>query len=409
MRVSVNQINSLPRGKHKLDTGLILNVGKQKRYWTCRLFLNGKKVEIGIGNFPSIGFKQAKLIKDQYGLLAKQGIDPRCQDTRFDQPDEPLHSVAPKKPELIVPAYMPLSLSNHHSFSMLYEQALEDIAYVKQWSNKKHALQWKTTIERYAIPIIGDIDVSSIDVDHILMILKPIWATKTETASRLRGRLEVLFNYFIKKGFYSGPNPASWKANLDIYLPPTSKVSSVKHFQALTVAQLQSLIRQKLFEGVTYQAICFGAITATRVQEFIRAQWSEINFRQRIWTIQAERMKCRLEHRVPLSDQALRIISAQHRESEYIFCSKGTHLNLDSPRVLIQRIYKGATMHGCRSTFRDWAEDSLIDFRICEAALAHSEGNKTVRAYKRTDLLDARRPVMQRWADLICPMDVFDR
>ena len=289
----------------------------------------------------------------------------------------------------------------------LIKEAIPVIANTKKWKNEKSLQSWENTCNTYVLPVIGKKPVKSITKKEILLVLQPIWEKIPETASKLRGRLENIFNYAIMIGKYEGMNPCTWKGNLDFFLVPQSKVQIVRHHTALsfntTKEYCQHLVKS---EVISHQAILFGILTASRVGEFIPMKWEEIDLKEKIWECPPERRKDgkKYPHRVPLSLQLVWLLMLIPRTSEYVFpspTSKDIPISKETPRVLIQKRYKSGTMHGFRSTFRDWCAENGKDRILAEKALMHATGNEVEQAYQRSDLLEQRRVLMQEWADAL--------
>jgi integrase len=291
------------------------------------------------------------------------------------------------------------------TFKECAEQYIE--AHKPSWSNAKHAAQWSTTLADYAYPVIGDQPVSkitnSVGTDLIMKVLEPIWYSKTDTANRVRGRIESVLDWAKVRGYREGENPARWRGHLDKLLPARSKVRKVEHHAALPYAELPAFMaRLREQSGAAARALEFIVLTAARASEVLLARRSEIDLDARMWTVPAERMKARKEHRVPLSDSAIAIVKAT-AGSGFIFpgAKKGRPLSDKSLRNLLDRmgIRYQVTTHGMRSTFRDWgAEMTHYANELLEMAIAHAIDSKTESAYRRGDLLGKRHKLMADWA-----------
>lgn len=297
------------------------------------------------------------------------------------------------------------------TFGVYSKTAIDAIANARRWRSDKHRAQWYSTIETYAGAAFGDRPLRDITRDDVLRVLEPIWETKSETASRVRGRLEAIFDQAIYDGLHPGPNPAAWRGQLDRCLPPPTKVRSVRHREAMTMDEAREAV--EYLQGspyVSHQAILFGLLTAARVNEFLYADWSEIDLDRAVWSCPRRKDGKPYPHRVPLSRQALALLESLPSRSGPLFpAPHAEHLSIDTCRVILQRIVKRkVTMHGCRSTFRDWAEEAGIDWRLAERSLMHTVGGEVERAYQRSDMIEQRRPVMQQWADAILPIDTLD-
>ena len=275
------------------------------------------------------------------------------------------------------------------------------------WRNPKHRQQWDSTLKTYAYSILGGLSVAAVDTGLVVKVLQPIWTTKPETASRLRGRIESILNWATVRGFRQGDNPARWRGHLENVLPHYSKVRRVVHHAALSYVELPDfLTKLRIQEGIAARALEFAILTAARTGEVIGARWSEINLTSRLWTIPADRMKAGKEHRVPLSPRACEILGAiqpsKVDDRAFIFPGSKAAAPLSNMAflMLLRRMECGnLTAHGFRSTFRDWcAERTNFPNEVCEMALAHTVGSKIEAAYRRGDMFDKRRKLMDAWA-----------
>jgi integrase len=270
-----------------------------------------------------------------------------------------------------------------------------------EWKNQKHGNQWEYTLEEFAYPIIGDKHLDEISMEDILEILTPIWTTKTETASRLRGRLEWVLAAATTRKLRSGINPAQWKNYLQTILPAPNKVKKVVHHKALPYRQIPQLIAN-LREMTTMASLAleFTILNASRTGEVVGGLHSEVH--GDIWVIPASRMKAKKEHRVPLSARSLEILAiagAMDTGSEYLFSNNGKCLSNMAMSMALRRASVDATVHGFRSSFRDWvSEETNHPSEVAEMALAHTISNKVEAAYRRRDLLEKRRLLMDEWA-----------
>ena len=266
------------------------------------------------------------------------------------------------------------------------------------WKNAVHAKQWPSTLLMYVYPAIGSSPVSTIDTHAVLSCLEPIWTEKPETASRVRGRIERVLGWAQTMGFREGDNPARWRGHLQNILPAHNKVARVKHHAALPYVEVGSFIRDlRSVGGTAARALEFTILTAARTGEVIGAGWDEIDLASGVWTIPGERMKAGKEHRVPLSDQARTILAQLPREhrNPHVF----TGLRAAMSKTLKDMGRDTITVHGFRSTFRDWtAERTAYPREICEAALAHVNKDRVEAAYLRGDALAKRARLMQDWA-----------
>lgn len=292
-------------------------------------------------------------------------------------------------------------------FADIMGQAVADIGSVKRWRNPKSEQQWLQSLRDYCLPVLGHKALKDISREDVLAVLRPLWDTKTETASRVRMRLEAVLNWGITRNLLTGPNVAVWRGNLDLFLPARSKVKPVRHHEAMTLAETQKAVAYCLsHQSPASAAILFGIATVGRVSEFRLALWQEIE--GDTWMMPSSRRKDGKEfpHRVPLSTlakKALDMAKTSGCESDFIFSFQNRlPLSADTPRLkLIDIIGRPVTMHGVRSTFRDWAAIHGIQDAVAEKSLSHKWGNEVTEAYYRTDLLEQRRVVMEQWADAL--------
>lgn len=279
------------------------------------------------------------------------------------------------------------------------------------WRNQKHAAQWSATLETYAYPIFGAAPVAAINVELVLKALQPIWNAKTETASRVRQRIEAVLNWAKARGLREGENPAQWRGHLDKLLPARARVQRVRHHPAMPYAEIPDFARSLADqEGAAAKAMQLLILTAARTSEVLHAQWCEFDLDAGVWLIPAERMKAGREHRVPLSAAAVEIVRAmesQRQSTGWVFpgAKSGRPLSNMALLKLLDRMGHGKlTVHGFRSSFRDWAaERTAFPREVAEAALAHVLANKVEAAYRRSDLFDKRRDLMEAWAKFASP------
>jgi integrase len=274
------------------------------------------------------------------------------------------------------------------------------------WRNSKHRHQWKTTLETYAFPLIGSLPVSAVDTDLVYRILDPIWKTRTETASRLRGRIESVLDWATVRKFRSGENPARWRGHLENLLPNKSKTARVKHHEAMPYADLPAFmadLRKKV--GISAMALEFTVLTAARSGEVIGARWEEIDLAKGFWVVPAARMKAGVEHRVPLSSRSIAILKKLDRKSEWVF--PGT-AGLPLSNMAMLKMLRGMTtakkltVHGMRSAFMDWGHEmTAYPKEMMDIALAHKVSDKVEAAYRRGDMFEKRRRLMADW-DAYC-------
>jgi integrase len=281
-------------------------------------------------------------------------------------------------------------------------------AHEAAWRNAKHRQQWRSTLDTYAIPILGAVPVADVGTSGVLQVLEPIWRVKPETASRLRGRIEAVLDYAKARGWRAGQNPAAWRGHIDHLLPARGKVAVVEHHAALPWREMPAFAEEVARQGsVSAMALLFTVLTAARTGEAIGATWSEVDLAEALWTIPARRMKAGREHRVPLSDAAIAVVNhiaglrADADKDAPIFPGRsvGTPLSNMAMLALLRRMgRKDMTVHGFRSTFRDWcAEATNYPREVAEAALAHTLPDKVEAAYRRSDLMEKRRSLMADW------------
>jgi integrase len=272
------------------------------------------------------------------------------------------------------------------------------------WRNVKHADQWSATVRTYCSPVFGRLPVQLVDVGLVMKAIEPIWATKPETASRVRGRIERILDWSKVRGHRDGENPARWRGHLDHLLPVRSKVRRVKHHASLPYAELPAfMVALRERDAVAARALEFAILTAARTSEVLGAKWSELDLDARLWTVPAERMKAGKTHRVPLGDRATEIVrNMMIQGQQYVFYGDRRAALSDMSLLMLLRRMKrqDITSHGFRSTFRTWAaERTSFPREVVEAALAHTVGNKVEAAYQRGDMLDKRRRLMDAWTD----------
>ena len=285
-------------------------------------------------------------------------------------------------------------------------------AKASEWRNAKHAAQWARTLETYAYPVIGKVLVQDVDQALVLAILQPIWSSKTETATRLRGRIEQVLDWAHVRGLRSGENPARWRGRLDKLLAKPKKISKVVHHRTLPVAAIgKFMVELRKREGLAPRALELAVLTAARSGEVRGMVWSEVDLDAAVWTIPESRMKAGKEHRVPLSTQAVDLLRAlpQIAGSELVFQgTRGKALSDMSLTAVLRRMEVDAVPHGFRSTFRDWASElTTYPPHLAEMALAHAIADKVEAAYRRGDMFDKRRQMMTAWANYCAKSPAF--
>ena len=365
-------------------SGLNINVKSNgRKYWVFRYLYAGKRWDLGLGVYPSVSLKEAR----------KRAMQSRNDLLQGQRPKAPWKvSVAP-------------AISDKPKFK---DFAAECIATKKaEWSNSKHIDQWTNTIEQFVNPVIGELPLDEIDTDHILRILTPIWHTKTETASRVRGRIEWILAAATTRKLRSGYNPATWRGHLETILPKPSKIKPVTHHAALPYKDMPEFMAHlREMNGIAALALEFLILNANRTSEVIGARRSEVSI-DGLWVIPASRMKAKKEHRIPLCQRSLEILliaKDQDPASEFLFSKDMKPLSTMAMAMVLRRMNTNVTVHGFRSSFRDWvAEETDHSAEVAEMALAHTIRNQVEAAYRRGDLLSRRKALMQDWQDYCYP------
>jgi len=353
------------------------------RSWTLRVMVGAKRREIGLGAFPEVGLADARDKARAIRAEIVLGVDPveKRREAR----------------SLLIAA---------QTAGMTFDQCAA--AYIKAhrdgWKNPKHAQQWENTLANYAGPVIGSMLVRHVETPHVLAVLEPIWREKTETASRLRGRLETVLDWATVRSEREGLNPARWRGHLDKLLPAQSKVSTVSHHAALPWREIGPFMaRLRTAEGMGARCLEFAILAACRSGEARSATWSEIDREAGTWTVPGARMKAGKEHRVPLSPAALTLLDKLPRivGNDLVFpAPRGGVLSDMTLGAVLKRMEVPVTAHGFRSTFRDWAaESTAYPGDVVEMALAHAIGDKVEAAYRRGDLFEKRQRLMNDWAE----------
>lgn len=376
--------------------GLLLRVEPTgSKRWVQRLTIGGRRREIGLGAPPVVSLAMAREAALANARSAREGLDPIEERRRRRE-------------------------------TLTFAQAVERYLAAKldEFRNEKHKAQWRSTLDSYAGPVLGVLPVSQIAVADVLRVLEPIWLAKTETASRLRGRIEAVLSWATVAGHRTGDNPARWKGNLSELLPKPGRVARSGNHPALALSDApQWLAEVAQRPGAASLALRFAALTGARSGEVRGALWSEIDLEARIWTVPAERMKAGRDHRVPLTAPAVAILDAARGlpagREQFVFPAPGggalsdMALSATMRRVHAAAIAAGrrgyldarsgrpAVPHGLRSTFRDWAAEHGYERDMAEIALAHTVGSEVERAYRRSDMLERRRAMMAAWADLL--------
>jgi integrase len=357
------------------------------RTWILRVMVGGKRRDMGLGGYPDVTLAgardAARIARDKI----RNGIDP-IEEGRAARS----------------------ALAASRASAMTFEQCASAYIAVKEaeWANAKHGQQWRNTLKTYAYPVVSKLLVRDIGQTHILRILEPIWSTKTETATRLRGRIESVLDWATVRGYREGGNPARWKGHLDKLMAMPGKIKNVEHHAALPYVDIGAFwLALQQHEGMGALALQFTILTAARSGEVRGASWSEIDLTKKVWKIPASRMKMKREHRVPLTDEAVKLLNVGTRiaGTDLLFPNnKGTALSDMTLTAVIRRMGRAGqvTPHGFRSTFRDWASERTNYPRdVCEMALAHAIGDKVEAAYRRGELIEKRSRLMRDWAKFI--------
>lgn len=371
-------------GYYADGNGLYLQVARTgTKTWVYRFKLNGRRRDMGLGSVRDVTLAKARDLADQARKLVRDGVDPIEARKTAGEPE-----AAPV------------------TFREAAEQYITAMS--PGWRNPKHRQQWGNTLATYVYPVAGDVPVDAVSTDHVLAILTPIWPVKTETASRVRGRIEAILDWARAKGLREGENPARWRGHMDQLLPAKTKVARVVGHASLDYRDMGEFWpRLQASDGIGARALEFAILTAGRTGEVLGARWDEIDMSGAVWAIPGERMKAGHPHRVPLSVPALALLRkmAAIRTGEYVFpgARRGQPLSNMAMKAALRRMERGdLTPHGFRATFRTWAaECTSAPHEVCEAALAHTQGDKVVAAYQRGDLFDKRRRLMDQWAEYL--------
>lgn len=370
-------------GRYGDGGGLWLHVAKSgTKSWVFRYMIDGRSREMGLGALHTVSLKKARLKAQACRELLDDDVDPL--------EDRERRRAATRQSK---------------TFADCTRAYLD--AHGDKWRNEKHRWQWENTLARFAFPVVGNMPVSDITVQHIVKILEPIWKTKNETAVRTRGRVEAVIAWARVMGFCEGDNPAKWTNNLDKLLPAPSEVRKVQHLASMPHAQVPEFVAKlRQQPGIAARALEFTILTAARTNETIGATWSEIDLDAATWTVPADRMKAGKDHVVPLSDRAVEILREMEgvRSSDWVFpgWKKGNPLSNMAMLTVIKKAMamRGVTVHGFRSSFRDWVADAT-DFprEVAEHSLAHQLPDKVEAAYQRSTMFDKRRELLTAWAD----------
>lgn len=399
--IEVKRIKKPGRHAVGIVPGLLLVVKETgAKSWMLRTVAGNKRRNIGLGGYPEVSLAEARGKAREIKRQIQQGIDPVAERQARRR-----------------------ALIEEQSRKMTFSEAARLCHEKKrpEYRKEKYAQDWISSVNRYAIPVIGDMTVDEIELPHILKVLEPIWRERTETATRLRQRLEHILNWATVSGYRTGENPARWKGHLDAVLPRPSKFHQEAHLPALPWTEIGGFLKDlRMREGMAARALEFLILTAVRSGEIRLATWDEIDLEKRTWTIPAERTKMQQDHVVPLSGDAMKILCALPRlaGSTHIFpAPRGGALSDMTISKKIKDMHNAAVKggvngyidpkqgrvvvpHGFRSTFRDWAaEKTNFPREVCEKALGHAIGNEVEAAYRRGDLFEKRRKLMDAWAE----------
>lgn len=356
------------------------------RTWVLRMVIGERRRDMGLGGFPDVTLAQARDRAREAREKVRRGIDP-IEEVRANRQ----------------------ALKARQAATITFRQAAQAyiLAHRAGWRNAKHAQQYANTLEQHAYPVLGDLAVADVDLPHVLQVLEPIWTTKTETASRLRGRIESVLDWAAARKYRDGDNPARWRGHLDKLLPKPTKVAKVKHHPAIGLDQAHAFtVALRAMDGIAPRALEWALLTAARSGEVRGATWAEIDTTAKVWVLAADRMKAGKEHRVPLSAAALKLLADLPRLSNdhnLIFPgARGGPLSDMALTAVMRRMGVDAVPHGMRSTFRDWAaERTSFPRDLAEMALAHTIGSDVEAAYRRGDMLERRREMMDAWAGFL--------
>lgn len=377
MALSAQKVKTIGPGRHGDGRGLFLYVKPSgARSWVLRYQVTGRRRDLGLGAYPDVTLAMARERASEARRLIAEGQDPIAKK----------HQAKPKT----------------------FKDAAYELIESKRpgWKNAKHAAQWPSTLEAYVFPKIGRLQITKVQTVDVMSCLTPIWSEKPETANRVRQRIEAVIDYASALGIRKGDNPARWRGHLDNLLPKPTKVKAVKHHPALPHAEIADFVADLSGRnGIAARALEFTILTAARSGETRGMTWAEVDLENGIWTIPAERMKAGKEHRVPLTSQAVACLGSRGEDASLVFESEtkpGKAISDMSMTAVLRRMKRSdITVHGFRSTFRDWAgETTGFPREVIEAALAHGIKDKAEAAYARSDLFDKRRKLMEAWASV---------
>lgn len=380
-KLTAREVSSAGIGKHGDGGGLWLRVRNNgSRAWVFRYTRNGRAREMGLGPVEDVSLKMARKKARDSRLLVREGKDPISVRRLAVRSDIPTFKEAADR----------------------YARA-----HAAKWTNEHHRKVWRRQIEIHAEPKIGNFPVDEIEIHDVLRVLEPIWNDMNETASRVRGRIEKILDWATVQKFRGGRNPARWRGNLDALLPSPNEVQNVEHYKALSWSEVPAfMVKLRAREGIGARALEFTILTAARSGEVRGATWDEIDLERRVWAVPAKRMKAGREHRVPLSDPAVELLKElrQIEGNRIVFPSprNGTMISDMTMTKVLRDMGVHAVPHGFRSSFRDWcAESTAYATEVAEMALAHAIPSAVEAAYRRGDLFEKRRKMMNDWGAFI--------
>ena len=376
-RLTARQVSTLKEGFHSDGQGLYLRVRQNgSRAWVFRFTQGGRTQEIGLGATHTRTLAEARRVSAEIRALRMQGLDPRLALQKDDPDDakETFKSCA----EALIASRSP------------------------GWKNKKHVQQWQNTLRDYVFPVIGRLHPSDVTLAHIKTILSPIWTAKTETANRVRQRIEAVLDWAYVHELRSSDNPARWRGVLDKIYPAPNQISQVRHHPSCPYNEAPGVIAQlRQSSNLSSRCLRLLILTGTRSGEARGARWQEFDLEKKTWLIPAARTKAKREHLIPLSKDALELVKSLPLIDNQSFLfpnSKGGCLSDVGLSKTLHEIMDGVTVHGFRSSFRQWAaEQTSFPESVCELALAHVNSNRTEAAYQRSDLFERRRELMEAW------------
>ncbi|ERJ17888.1 phage integrase [Salinisphaera shabanensis T35B1] len=390
IELSAIQVKRLDKpGMHAVGgvAGLLLQVSKSgARSWILRATVGSRRRDIGLGGFPDVTLAQAR-------------EKARVTRGKIDQGFDPIEERKAAKVALRA------SQAKRLSFAEAARRKHEAIA--PEFRNARSRANWLSSLELYAVPVVGDMEVADVEMSHVLSVIEPIWRDKTHTANRVRQRMEAVFDWAIARKYRETANPAAWKGNLAEVLPKPTKISTVKHHRALPWQEIPGFMRRlRKRTGMSARALEFAILTAARSGEVRFATWNEIDLDAALWVVPGQRTKNGKAHRVPLSKEVvalLRTLPRFENEDTVFTASRGGSLSDMSLSSLTRKMDVDAVPHGFRSSFKDWARNCTdASDEVSELALAHVNSDSTRAAYARDELLEQRSIMMEQWARFCC-------